>query len=144
MVRNEYGELEFAPDNSAFAPVYLEGQEAAASEGEKAVALLVQHGDSHRDCRAVVQSRFGAAELAKNCCGAILDAAGIEREFSAGVLHEAEQAAAQPAEQEMARRLDLRGVPIFTIDGADTKDIDDAVSVERTASGWELGCILPM
>ncbi len=139
VVRSEYGELEFVPDNSAFVPVYLEGQEAAASEGEKVVALLVQHGDSHRDCRAVVQSRFGAAELAKNCCGAILDAAGIEREFSAGVLHEAEQAAAQPVEKEMARRLDLRGVPIFTIDGADTKDIDDAVSVKRTASGWKLG-----
>ncbi len=139
VVRNDYGELELIPDRSAFSPVFLEGQETAAAEGEKVVALLVQTGDSHRDCRAVVQSRFGAAELAKNCCDAILDASGIDRVFSAEVLQEAERVAAQPIDEEIGRRLDLRGVPIFTIDGADTKDIDDAVSVEKTETGWTLG-----
>ena len=36
-------------------------------------------------------------------------------------------------------RLDLRDKIIFTIDGADTKDIDDAVSVEKAENGWKLG-----
>ena len=40
---------------------------------------------------------------------------------------------------EIPGRVDLRGLPIFTIDGADTKDIDDAVSFARTADGYELG-----
>ena len=42
-------------------------------------------------------------------------------------------------EKQTAKRLDLRDLPIFTIDGADTKDIDDAISIERTEGGYKLG-----
>lgn len=36
-------------------------------------------------------------------------------------------------------RLDLRALPCFTIDCDDTKDMDDAVSLERTEEGYRLG-----
>lgn len=36
-------------------------------------------------------------------------------------------------------RSDLRNLPIFTIDSAESKDLDDAVSVSRTADGYLLG-----
>lgn len=36
-------------------------------------------------------------------------------------------------------RLDLRDETIFTIDGDDTKDIDDAISIKKTKEGYELG-----
>ncbi|MDE6775261.1 MAG: VacB/RNase II family 3'-5' exoribonuclease, partial [Ruminococcus sp.] len=36
-------------------------------------------------------------------------------------------------------REDLRYMPIFTIDSAESKDLDDAVSVERTEKGYRLG-----
>ena len=43
-------------------------------------------------------------------------------------------------DEEIARRLDLRGKNIFTIDGPDAKDLDDAVSIERLANGnYRLG-----
>ena len=38
-----------------------------------------------------------------------------------------------------ANRLDLRDRLIFTVDGADAKDLDDAISVEKTESGYILG-----
>ena len=48
--------------------------------------------------------------------------------------------AAQPiTEAEMQKRLDLTDEPIFTIDGADAKDLDDAISVKKLEKGWELG-----
>ena len=36
-------------------------------------------------------------------------------------------------------RLDLRDEPIFTVDSADAKDLDDAISVKRTENGYKLG-----
>ena len=42
-------------------------------------------------------------------------------------------------DEELSRRLDLRDVPIFTIDSAYSKDLDDAVSIERTKNGYKLG-----
>ena len=39
----------------------------------------------------------------------------------------------------MKGRLDLRALPIFTIDSASTKDIDDAVSLAKVGDGYELG-----
>ena len=41
---------------------------------------------------------------------------------------------------EAANRMDLRGLPIFTIDSAETKDIDDAISLMKLQDGgFELG-----
>lgn len=136
---NAYGELELIPDNTAFAPLLIEGQRRAADIGEKVVATIRQQGDSHRDYRAVVENRFGSATLAKNCCDAILDAAGISRSFTPEVLQAADKAAERDIASEIPNRLDLRDVPIFTIDGADTKDIDDAISLQKTETGWALG-----
>lgn len=42
-------------------------------------------------------------------------------------------------EQERAFRRDLTRVRAFTIDDASTRDMDDALSVEQTRDGWELG-----
>lgn len=54
-----------------------------------------------------------------------------------------EQSEAIPLEldgAEIVQREDLRGVTICTIDGADAKDFDDAISIsEHEAGGWELG-----
>lgn len=41
--------------------------------------------------------------------------------------------------EDISQRLDLRNEIIFTIDGADSKDLDDAISVKRCEFGWKLG-----
>ena len=41
--------------------------------------------------------------------------------------------------EDIAQRLDLRDEPIFTIDSADAKDLDDAICVHKTENGYKLG-----
>lgn len=58
--------------------------------------------------------------------------------FSGKALSEAEEVAFTD-ENDLIGRLDLTDKLIITIDGEDTKDIDDAISVERTPDGYTLG-----
>ena len=55
----------------------------------------------------------------------------INDEFSEEVLSELDKIPDEVKEEEMVGREDLREEIIFTIDGDDTKDIDDAISIER-------------
>ena len=64
---------------------------------------------------------------------------GLREEFPEGLEREAERAAKRSISAEIKRRKDLRDLLIVTIDGEDTRDIDDAVSLERTEKGWLLG-----
>jgi ribonuclease R len=60
--------------------------------------------------------------------------------FSKGTLAETRTLPENPTEKDWAGRLDLRQVPILTIDGADAKDFDDAISLERKPNGnYRLG-----
>lgn len=42
-------------------------------------------------------------------------------------------------EAELRRREDFRGLRVFTIDGVDAKDFDDAIHVERLPGGYRIG-----
>ena len=65
---------------------------------------------------------------------------GLAAEFPDSVLEEAERVASQAiSEQDISGRLDLRKLPMVTIDGEDAKDLDDAVSVVRINGGYRLG-----
>ncbi|HLW79578.1 MAG TPA: VacB/RNase II family 3'-5' exoribonuclease [Terriglobia bacterium] len=59
----------------------------------------------------------------------------LPHRFPAEVLAEAEAAPQYISEAERAGRRDFRALPIVTIDGETAKDFDDAVHVERLASG---------
>lgn len=64
----------------------------------------------------------------------------FEFEFSDEVLEEVKNIPTEVSEDEIKGRLDLRDKCIFTIDGKDTKDIDDAISLVRLPNGnFELG-----
>lgn len=70
----------------------------------------------------------------------VLEVNGLTPVFPSEVIYEAREVSDYSRiKEEIPNRLDLRDKPIFTIDGADTKDIDDAISVERTKTGYLLG-----
>lgn len=60
---------------------------------------------------------------------------GIRMEFSKKVLKDAKYLEDEVSEDELEGRLDLRDKYIFTIDGADAKDLDDAISIEKLDNG---------
>ncbi len=64
----------------------------------------------------------------------------IETEWNNEVLEEIKTIPSVIDEKEIANRRDLRNEVIFTIDGADTKDVDDAISIKKLENGnYELG-----
>jgi ribonuclease R len=64
---------------------------------------------------------------------------GLPIEFPKGVLREADQIPTAISEAELASRLDLRHLPVFTIDPDDARDFDDAIHVVPVGDGWEVG-----
>ena len=64
----------------------------------------------------------------------------INVEFPDDVKEEVKEIPSEVSEEEMVGRRDLRDEVIFTIDGDDTRDIDDAISIEKLPNGnYKLG-----
>ena len=83
----------------------------------KALSVLGGPGDKRLDTRILVGRH------------------GLRESFPAEALAEAEKLGPEVPEAAKAGRLDLRGLVAFTIDGADAKDFDDAVSLEALEGG---------
>ncbi|MDE2250572.1 MAG: ribonuclease R [Gammaproteobacteria bacterium] len=62
----------------------------------------------------------------------------LGQEFSPAALQEAKRFGSHVDPDEAARRVDLRNVPLVTIDGADARDFDDAVYAERDGEDFRL------
>lgn len=63
----------------------------------------------------------------------------LSGEFSPFVIRDAKKIEA-PIEEDFKNRLDLRKLKIFTIDGEESKDLDDAISIEKLENGnYKLG-----
>ena len=64
----------------------------------------------------------------------------INDTFNDEVMNQTEKIPLEVLEKEKQNRKDLRNIEIFTIDGDDTKDIDDAISIKQKENGnYELG-----
>ena len=59
----------------------------------------------------------------------------LPHRFTSAALKEAQDLSPEPSPDEYKDRVDLRGIPTFTIDGENARDFDDAVSIEREKDG---------
>ncbi|MBQ8967700.1 ribonuclease R [Ruminococcus sp.] len=138
---DEFGKLKIMPDViSKYALDFVNPMGLELHEGDKAVAVITKRGERHSEHRCEIVSCLGSSLKAAVCALGIVEAAGLTPVFPAEVIAEARSvSAAGISAEEKEGRLDLRELPIFTIDGADTKDIDDAISVQKTDEGYILG-----
>ena len=141
-VRRVEGRLRFVPDDCPAITMPLARDcEGGAKDGDKVAVEILNRGNRQEDHCVGVAMRFGSSDEAKRCAKALLYAKDIRTRFPDKVRDEAKKfEGAEVSEKDCEGRMDLRALPIFTIDSAETKDIDDAISLTRTSDGgFELG-----
>ena len=141
-VRRVEGRLRFVPDDCPAITMPLARDcEGGAKDGDKVAVEILNRGNRQEDHRVGVAMRFGSSDEAKRCAKALLYAKDIRTRFPDKVRDEAKKfEGAEVSEKDCEGRMNLRALPIFTIDSAETKDIDDAISLTRTSDGgFELG-----
>ena len=138
---NEFGVLKVVPDVlSKYALNFSNPFSLELHEGDKVVAEITERGERHSDHKCQITICCGSSMKAASCALSVIEVNGLTPIFPSEVIYEAKTVSDYSTiSQEIPNRLDLRDKPIFTIDGADTKDIDDAISVEKTSDGYILG-----
>jgi ribonuclease R len=96
--------------------------------------VLVSAREKNRSLRGEVTRVIGTSQDPRNVYEALFASIGTSRRFPRKVEEEAEEVAAR----EPGDRQDLRHLPTVTIDGADARDFDDAISVERMGEDYRL------
>jgi len=118
----------------AVAPQDLNG----ARHGDWVIARITRHAGSASVATARIVRRLDPdrpVELATESAIARFD---LPYDFPAAALREAQAFGDHVDPREAAARIDLRELPLVTIDGEDARDFDDAVYAEPHAGGFRL------
>ena len=140
------------PDNSRFGrDIFVPGEKAGgAVSGSKVIVAVTDYGGPGKSPEGRVAEILGHINDPGVDILSIVKSCGIPDAFPPEALSEAERAANGPggkasapdraaAGEELSSRLDLRELPMVTIDGEDAKDLDDAVSLYRKDGQYHLG-----
>ncbi len=108
--------------------------------GDKAIVRITEWSDEHKNPRGEVVDILGPAGNNHTEMHAILAEFGLPYNYPANVIAAADKIDAGITPAEVARRIDMRDTVTFTIDPADAKDFDDALSLRRLPNGnYEVG-----
>jgi ribonuclease R len=113
-----------------------------AVDGEKVVVRIVNYPEGRAAAEGEIIEILGHKDDPGVDILSVIRKHQLPEAFPAEVMTEAEQAPDSITDEEIIQqgRRDLRGLNIVTIDGADAKDLDDAVNVERLENGhYKLG-----
>lgn len=109
-----------------------------AQNGDKVVCKINSYPKVEGDfALGEITEVLGKSDSLEGNYRAILHSNGIVTTFPERVISEADTVSCEPLE--IKGRLDLRDKVIFTIDGEDAKDLDDAISLEKIEGGYILG-----
>ena len=111
-----------------------------AKQGQKAVARVVDWDPKSKNPVAEIINILGYPGLHETEMHAILAEFELPYNFTEEVEADAEKIQDGITETDLIGRRDFRDVPTFTIDPADAKDFDDALSIKQLENGnWEVG-----
>ena len=106
-----------------------------AQEDDMVVVEITQWAKDNKKPEGMIIEVLGNKSNRGMEIEAIIREHGLPLEFSEKVLENANHVAVPIPEEEYERRRDLRDKNIFTMDGADAKDLDDAIQVEMLPNG---------
>lgn len=109
-----------------------------ARPGDRVAVSISYYGDEKFAPQGVVQADLGEDGTMEASIAAILHENGVFDTFPDEVLQQADAIPQTVDLSAAGERLDLRDKLIFTIDGDDAKDFDDAVSLEPLENGHYL------
>lgn len=116
------------------------GGGGAAAEGDLVVVRITDWGSGHRGPTGEIEEVLGRPGEAGVDVLSIIRAHELPTDFPRDVEQAAETLRARGVtEADLEGREDLRNALIFTIDPADARDHDDALSIERVGEGWRVG-----
>jgi len=111
-----------------------------AEHNQKVVVKMTEWREDDKNPTGVVTRVLGEAGNHEVEIHSIMAEFGLPFEYPEEVEHEAAEISEQISEKEISERRDFRGITTFTIDPADAKDFDDAISYRKLDNGnMEIG-----
>jgi len=114
------------------------GKERGAHSGQIVIAEITQPPTAQRGPIGEVISVLGERLTPSLIVEMAIASHGLPHEWPESVLRDAVAVEPQVTQDEIAGRIDLRKVPLVTIDGEDARDFDDAVFAEPVQGGFRL------
>ena len=106
-----------------------------AKNNQKVVVQILKLPEKNRKAEGKIIEILGNINQAGVDMLSLVKDYDLPYEFPEAVINEAKAIKQEVAKKDIPNRLDLRNKIIFTIDGEDAKDLDDAVSVEKLKNG---------
>jgi ribonuclease R len=109
-----------------------------AGHGDWVIAQVTRYAGQGSSPQARVMKRLDPEKPVDLACEAAIARFDLPRDFTPEAIREAESYGREVDPAESAKRVDLRNLPLVTIDGEDAKDFDDAVYAEPHPKGFRL------
>ena len=106
-----------------------------AKNNQKVVVQITKYPQGNKSAEGKIIEIIGHINQAGVDMLSLIKEYNLSYEFPEKVIEEAKSLKQEIAKKDIPNRLDLREKEIFTIDGEDAKDLDDAVAVEKLENG---------
>ena len=122
------------PTGSFGKDIYIPNSKIANADNRDLVAVEITFwGDDDRKPEGKIIKVLGSSTNSKNMIEALIYREGLSEEFSNEAMQQTKEVIKEKIDY--SNRKDLTKLPIITIDGADAKDLDDAVYIEKLENG---------
>jgi ribonuclease R len=125
------------PDDKAFGTdVFISKTKCmGAKNNDKVIVYITKYPAKGKNAEGEIVEILGNINQAGVDMLSVIKEFGLESEFPAQVMQYVKNIPQKIEENDIKNRRDFRGENIFTIDGEDAKDLDDAIHVEKLENG---------